>query len=69
MRKIGYHVVQWNIGVWPKFLIIGVASMLAILLVYEVLVRRAGATRFLFGMKPRRPEKRHGLPHAVRQEM
>ena len=65
---IGYYVVRWNIGVWPEFLIIGVASIPAILLVYEVLVRRTNAMRFLFGMKPRRPEKKHGLPHAVRQE-
>jgi glucan biosynthesis protein C len=65
---IGYYVVQWDIGAWPKFLIIGVASMLAVLLVYEVLVRRTSATRFLFGMKPRRREKKRGLPHAVRQE-
>jgi glucan biosynthesis protein C len=65
---IGYYVVQWSIGVWPKFLVIGIASVLAILLVYEVLVRRMNVTRFLFGMKPRRPERRRGLPHAVRQE-
>ena len=65
---VGYYVVQWNIGVWPQFLVISVASVLAILLVYEVLVRRTGVTRFLFGMKPKRRERRRRLPHAVRQE-
>jgi peptidoglycan/LPS O-acetylase OafA/YrhL len=65
---VGYYVVQWNIGVWPQFLVISVASVLAILLVYEVLVRRTGVTRFLFGVKPKRRERRRRLPHAVRQE-
>jgi peptidoglycan/LPS O-acetylase OafA/YrhL len=65
---VGYYVVQWNIGVWPQFLVISVASVLAILLVYEVLVRRTGVTRFLFGMKPKRRERRRRLPHAERQE-
>jgi glucan biosynthesis protein C len=65
---VGYYVVQWDISVWPQFLIISVASVLAILLAYGVLVRRTGVTRFLFGMKARRQEKKRGLPHAVRQE-
>jgi glucan biosynthesis protein C len=65
---IGYYVVQWDIGVWLKFLVISVASVPTILLVYEVLVKRMGVTRFLFGMKPKRREKKRGLPHAVRQE-
>jgi glucan biosynthesis protein C len=66
---IGYYVVQWDIGVWPKFLLVCLVSVPAILLVYEVLVKRTSVTRFLFGMKPRRRGKRHGLPHAVRKEM
>jgi glucan biosynthesis protein C len=65
---IGTYVVQWNIGVWLQFLIIGIVSVPAILFVYEVLVKRTNAARFLFGMKPKRREKKHGLPHAVRQE-
>jgi hypothetical protein len=50
-------------------LIICIASVPATLLTYEVLVKRTNMTRFLFGMKPKRREKKHGLPHAVRQEM
>jgi len=65
---IGTYVVQWNIGVWPKFLIISLASTLAILLVYEVLVKRTTVTRFLFGMRPKRRKRKRGLLHAVRQE-
>jgi glucan biosynthesis protein C len=49
---VGYYVVQWNIGVWPKFLIIGVAALIGTLLVYDLAVRRTNLTRFLFGMKP-----------------
>jgi glucan biosynthesis protein C len=64
---IGYYVVQSDIGVWPKFLIISLASVPVILLVYEVLVKWARVTSFLFGMKPKRRTKRHGLLHAVRR--
>ncbi len=49
---IGYYVVQWNIGVGPKFLIIGVTAFLGTVLVYELFVRRTNLTRLLFGMKP-----------------
>ncbi|MBN1991784.1 MAG: acyltransferase family protein [Anaerolineae bacterium] len=64
---IGYYVTQWDLGVWPKFLIIVVAALLATTLVYDLLVRRANMTRFLFGMKPRpkgsiRPAIGHPAP-------
>lgn len=51
---IGYAVVQWNIGVLPKFLIISLSSLVLVMLVYELLIRRIPALRFLFGMKARR---------------
>jgi len=50
---IGYYVVGWN---WPavaKFWIIYLGSLAITLLVYELLVRRIGIMRVLFGMKPR----------------
>jgi glucan biosynthesis protein C len=64
---IGTYVVKWDIGVLPQFLIINVGSVLAILLTYEVLVNWTRVTRFLFGIKAKRREKRHGLPNAVRR--
>jgi glucan biosynthesis protein C len=53
---VAYVVVGWELGVWPKFTTVGLASLALTLTLYEVIVRRTNATRFLFGMKPRRPE-------------
>jgi peptidoglycan/LPS O-acetylase OafA/YrhL len=65
---IGYFVIQWPVGVAVKCLVINVLTILTTLLVYEVLVKRTNVTRFLFGMRPKRQPKKHGLPHAVRRE-
>lgn len=51
---IGFYVVQWNAGVGIKYLVISTTSFLAIMLVYELLVRRISVLRFLFGMRPQR---------------
>ena len=48
---IGFYVVQWNSGVGLKYLIISTSSFVAIMLIYELLVRRINFFRFLFGMK------------------
>jgi glucan biosynthesis protein C len=50
---IGYTVVQWNISVVLKFLVISVAATVTAILVYEVLIKRIDVVRVLFGMKPR----------------
>jgi peptidoglycan/LPS O-acetylase OafA/YrhL len=49
----GYYVVQWDAGIAVKFAAIASAGFAGSLLIYEVLIRRVGALRFLFGMKPR----------------
>jgi glucans biosynthesis protein C len=48
---IGFYVVQWNSGVGLKYLTISTTSFVAIMLIYELLVRRINVFRFLFGMK------------------
>ncbi len=50
---IGFFVIPWDIGIWPKLLIIVPASFLAIMAIYKFLVRPANAVRFLFGMRPK----------------
>jgi glucans biosynthesis protein C len=52
--SIGYYVVQWNIGVGPKYLFITITSFIGIMLIYEFLVRRINILRFLFGMRLKR---------------
>lgn len=48
---IGFFVVQWNLGIAPKYFIITTTSFVAIMAVYELLVRRINILRFLFGMR------------------
>jgi peptidoglycan/LPS O-acetylase OafA/YrhL len=54
---IGYYVVQWNTGVGLKYLTISTTSFAAIMLIYELLVRRVNVLRFLFGMRFTRPKR------------
>jgi glucan biosynthesis protein C len=51
---VGFVVVQWGVGAPVKFVAALFVSLLVTLLVYELAVRRVGATRFLFGMRPLR---------------
>ncbi len=51
---IGFYVVQWEVSVLVKFIVISLSSLVVTLLLYDIGVRRTRPTRFLFGMKPRR---------------
>jgi len=48
---IGFFIIQWSSGVGTKFLMISIASFVAIMAIYEILVRRVSILRILFGMK------------------
>jgi len=48
---IGFYVVQWEVNLWVKFLVIAVIAFFATLLLYDVGVKRTNLTRFLFGLK------------------
>jgi len=48
---IGYYIVQLDMAMSAKFLIIAATSFLTIVALYEVLIRRVNLLRFLFGMK------------------
>jgi glucans biosynthesis protein C len=49
--SIGFFVVQWSLPIAAKYFIIAVSSFAAIMLLYELVVRRINVLRFLFGMK------------------
>ena len=49
---IGFYVVQWDMGVGAKYGIIASISFIAIMVIYELLIRRVNVLRFLFGMRP-----------------
>jgi glucan biosynthesis protein C len=48
---IGFFVLQWSMGIAPKYFIITTSSFIAIMAIYELLVRRINVLRFLFGMR------------------
>ncbi len=50
---IAFYVVQWNMAILPKWLIISTLALALTLAVYELLIRRINGMRWLFGMKPR----------------
>jgi hypothetical protein len=54
---IGFFVIQWSMGVAPKYFIIVVFSFTGIMLIYEPFVRRINVLRFLFGMRIKKKEK------------
>jgi len=48
---IGFFVLQWSMGIALKYFIITTTSFIAIMAIYELLVRRINVLRFLFGMR------------------
>ena len=48
---IGFFIIQWNLNVMLKYLIISTSSFALIMVIYELLIRRFKIIRFLFGMK------------------
>ncbi|MHC4665899.1 MAG: acyltransferase family protein [Planctomycetota bacterium] len=51
---IGFFVIQWSMGIAPKYFIITSTSFVAIMAIYELLVGRINVIRFLFGMRLKR---------------
>ena len=54
---IGFYVVQWQLGLAVKYVVILVAATAVTALLYELLVKRFNLFRFLFGMRPLKKEK------------
>lgn len=48
---IGYYVIQWDMNVGSKFILISLTSFAIIMAIYETLIRHINLLRFLFGMK------------------
>jgi glucans biosynthesis protein C len=49
---VASFVVTWNLGVWPKFLVILISVAVLTLAIYEFGVRRWSVTRLVFGLYP-----------------
>lgn len=50
---IGFYVVQWDIHLLYKYIVIVIASLVATAFLYDLMVKRINVMRFLFGMKPK----------------
>jgi len=51
---IGYFVIQWPLNLWIKHGLITLAALIATVGIYELLIRRVGTMRWVFGMRPRK---------------
>ncbi|MFC1966384.1 acyltransferase family protein [Chloroflexota bacterium] len=54
---IGFFVVQWSAGIPLKYVVIATTSFVAIMAIYELLIRRINIFRFLFGMRLKKKAK------------
>jgi peptidoglycan/LPS O-acetylase OafA/YrhL len=48
---IAFYVIQWQAGIPVKLLTVVLGSFVATLAIYELVIRRLGPLRTLFGMK------------------
>ncbi|HAV77665.1 MAG TPA: hypothetical protein DCX53_09970 [Anaerolineae bacterium] len=48
---LGFFIADWNIVAFPKFLFMIMVNFAVIMFIYEFVVKRIGALRYLFGMK------------------
>lgn len=49
---LAYYVVQWDLNIFLKFLVILTGSLAITLGLYELVIRRVGPLKALFGLKP-----------------
>lgn len=57
---VGYFIIPWTAAVSLQYLFLSVASFAAIMMLYELCVRRINVIRFLFGLKPRKRQPASG---------
>jgi glucan biosynthesis protein C len=48
---IAFFAVQWHVGIGPKMLVVFVGSFLVSIGIVELIIKRVGALRVMFGMK------------------
>ncbi|MBS4201164.1 acyltransferase family protein [Bacillus sp. FJAT-49732] len=54
---VGYYIVKLNFGIFPKFFMIMIATLIASFLLYEFVIKRLAVARMLFGIKVRKKDK------------
>jgi hypothetical protein len=61
---IAFYVVQWQIGILPKAIVVISTSFVVTVALYELLIRRIRLLRAMFGMKPRHSDEPRGAQYA-----
>ncbi|ETI68965.1 acyltransferase family protein [Neobacillus vireti] len=56
---ISYYVIRLDMRVPAKFTLIMLSTLIASLLIYELIIKRMGMTRFLFGVKTKKTTTLH----------
>lgn len=51
---IGFYMADWEMGVMVKYVVLSTLSFIVIIAIYNLLIRRFNALRFLFGMKAKK---------------
>jgi len=59
---IGYYLIRLDKDVPEKFMLIMISTLITSLLIYELIIKRTGITRFLFGVKGKK------APPTLKQE-
>ena len=59
---IAYFVVQWDMGLLPKMLVVFLGSFVVTVALCELVIKHVGVLRVLFGMKPKRVEQAEVRP-------
>ncbi|AKB85218.1 hypothetical protein MCMEM_1165 [Methanococcoides methylutens MM1] len=54
IQLVGFFIANWEMGIYPKYMILATTSFIVILLIYEIVIRRINVIRFLFGMKQKK---------------
>jgi hypothetical protein len=60
---VGFFLMAWPLDVLPKYLILAAVSLIIIMTLYELLIKRFNGVRFLFGLRPRRTAPTLPIPH------
>ncbi len=56
LTAIAYQVLRWNVPVLVQFAIITCSTLACSLTIYHLLIKQTNITRFLFGLKIKRPD-------------
>jgi glucan biosynthesis protein C len=48
---VGFYIADWDMGVATKYTFLFITSFIVIVAIYDLLVKRLGILRFLFGLK------------------